>query len=598
MDNKYNTSLKSRILELQGKYLSIKLKQEIEAAETKEEIDSIITEYLQNYYVNLGRPLMQKRYPYDDNLPYIEDYNKTTEEIAVDTSILFDEIGIIGDALSNYFNHAQSERNRIRNRINKLTSSVNDLNLIAHENTGNSVYFKDSFNDYEKVESNMIVGTPADISTQEGVVTLKKNGVTNRSTDAQIRLLQGDGEKGNAHVVKRVSNENSEQSLVYLSDMMPNDQEEVLLDGRPDTIFEYQTVNVEREDILHVAKGYDFTWIDGKRYGDRLRLRFIIELKERSDINWININPYYAPNSTGKMTVYSIRTSEDGFEYQSLYSDGNYVLNAELNLNPQSYREDEIFTGDNDPKSSKFAGQGVWSFPIRKAKYVEVVIDQHESYDELIGHTYYERITIKQDPNTGQEIETRLRVPASEVPERIVSGGFGRHSVGENEFIEKSLEAFNGWRYAIGLRDVNIMSHQYEKKSEVISKKFTVDRPIKQVMLYANEKLPQEFLGIIERNNDWIQYYISYDDVNWHRISPMHHQPVSSDFPAKIYEFNPSSIELESSLKLYKTYIETEEPVEEIRLKAIIQRPEGENMEFLTPILEEYALRLVLEDTN
>ncbi len=39
----------------------------------------------------------------------------------------------------------------------------------------------------------------------------------------------------------------------------------------------------------------------------------MIELEKVEDINWLNINPYNPPLSKGKVTVYSIRTSEDGF---------------------------------------------------------------------------------------------------------------------------------------------------------------------------------------------------------------------------------------------------------------------------------------------
>lgn len=595
--------MKSKILQLQKEYLNKRLSREIKKAKSQEEADAIINEFFRRYYVNVGRPLTLPQYMEEGHLPFLEDYNSNIEELHNDVSILLEETGLIGDAMSHFFNYAQNERARIRNRIHQVASFTNDLSLIANDNTKNAIHFKDSFNNRDLIESSMIIGTPADIATEEGVAMLRRSSVINQSKAASIKLLEGDGTKGTHHIAKQrqvqTDSEDYSENAVYISDESPNDDPNVILDGRPDTLFEYQNLNTNRENIDNIAKGYDFEWVQGDKYGERLRLRLIIELEDEKQINWININPYHPPNSTGSLKVYSIRTSVDGFEYQPLYDVDDYVLNAELNIVPQTYRADQLFTGGDDFRKSKFAGQGVWPFPARTTRFVEIVIDQDQSYEELIGHTYYEQVTITKDPDTNEDVENRVRIPSSQVSQEILKAPNGRYTVGESGgYIDKKLEVFPGWRYAIGIRDINIMSYEYEKKSEIISKKHETKRPIRYAMLYANEKIPQEFLSIISQGNDWIKYYVSYDDVNWYRISPMHHRPLSSEeeFPPKILEFNTTKVEYDADLQIHKEQVLVEKPIKGLRVKAIMSRPDGEGMNQLTPIIEDYSLKVVLDE--
>ena len=600
MENQFNLTIKSEILEKQADYLFERAYEQLGDTASEAEVNALVADTIKRYYTNLGRPLMLKRRAEEGHLPFVEDYNDSIEEATEDISIIFNETEKIGDYLSEYFNYAQSEKMRVQQRIRGLTGLVNDLNLIGNDTTSNGVYFRDSFDDSTGIEPDMIIGTPVQVSTVEGIATLSRTSTVNRSVDAKIKAVQGNGEKGTYHLVRDVRIVQQDGTVqntgVYVSDQAANDDASAILDGRPDTIFEYQMVNVDRDEIIDVAKGYDFEWAQGNKVGDKLRVKLIIELEEAQDINWLNINPYNPPLSKGKVTVYSIRTSEDGFEYLPLYDGGSYVINSEINTTPQTYRADAIFDGSNSFTDSKFAGQGVWAFPTRKAKYVEVVLDQNESYEEKIGHTYYEKVKKTTD---GTQIGQPVRIRASEVPDTIRDAEPGRYSYDSETDIVKGIEGFIGWRYAIGLRDINIMSYQFAEKSELVSKRYEVDGTVKEIMLYANEKIPESYLDRIATANDWIQYYISIDDVNWTRISPMHHQPVAPDFPPKLIEINGNKADLESSFQLHKGYLDSDKAINGVRLKVVMQRPKdlagGENT---TPILEDYALRLILEDTQ
>lgn len=604
MENQFNTQLKSEIMQKQADFIFQRAYDLLGDTASLEEVSSLVSETIRRYYMNLGGPLMIKRYAERDHLPWIEDYNDTLIEMTEDISILFGETENMGDYLSEYWNYAQSEKERLLQRIRGISGLTNDLNLIANDNTADSIYFRESFDDTKGFEGDMVIGTPTQISTQEGVVTLARKGTVNRSVSAKVKAVQGNGENGTYHIVRKsqVTTDNETQTVAtYISDSIPNNKPEVILDGRPDTIFEYQMVNIDADVIAGTPKGYDFEWAKGAKTNDKLRVKIVIELDSLDDINWISINPYHPAYSTGKVTIYSIRTSEDGFDYQGLYEGGSYILNSELNITPQTYRQDAVFDGSNNFTDSKFAGQGVWTFPTRKAKYVEVVMDQNESYEELIGHTYYEKVTKTQDSNS--DATKTIRIPESEAPKNAVDGVLGTYVLDSATQIVKGIEykefEGHGWRYVVGIRDINIMSYQFEAKSEFVSKRYETQQEIKEVMLYVNEKIPQSYLDVVSTGNDWIQYFVSIDDVNWVQVSPMHHQPLDSskDFPPKIIQFNGNQTDLAAAFQLHKTYMKTDKPVKGIRFKAVLSRPADiENLESTTPVLEDYAIRVSFTD--
>lgn len=620
MENQYNLQINSDILERQADFLFQKAYEQLGNTATEAEVNALVADTIKRYYVNLGRPLLIVKKAEEGHLPFIEDYNDSVEEVTEDISILYNESDKIGKYLSDYFNYAQSEKLRIEQMIRGVTGFVNDLSLIANDTDANSVYFRDSFEDSTKIETSMIIGTPAQISTIEGIATLARQATVNRSVNASIKSLTGNGNAGTYHLVREAKMTSTDGTVTdtyqFISDQIPNDKTNAILDGRPDTIFEYEMVNCNQDDIVNIAKSYDFDFVKGAKQGDKLRLKLIIELDKAEDINWININPYNPAYSTGKVTVYSIRTSEDGFDYQGLYEGGSFIIDSEINTTAQTYRADAIFDGSNSFTNSKFAGQGVWAFPTRIAKYIEVVLDQNESYEEMIGHVYYLKVKKDSDGNTvGQPV----RVRQSDVPDMIQKSDPGKFALDGSTDIIKGIESFIGWRYAIGLRDINVMSYQFQEKSELVSTRFSIvpsgqtsdtgTTIIKEIMLYANEKIPQSYLSQIATSNDWIQYYISIDDVNWHRISPQHHQPVTATvqwdetkqtgFPPKIYEINGNMTDLESSFQLYKGYLTSDKPVKAVRLKVVMSRPTDKDLAdsvSTTPILEDYALRIITEE--
>jgi hypothetical protein len=143
-------------------------------------------------------------------------------------------------------------------------------------------------------------------------------------------------------------------------------------------------------------------------------------------------------------------------------------------------------------------------------------------------------------------------------------------------------------RWAIGVREIGIYSFEYEESSEIVSIPFRSPKPISKVSLRVDELVPSSY----PTNIRWIQYFVSPDNGNtWHRINPLDTPSSfneSSGIPIpRIINFNPDfSTEDDDQNK----YIKTNTPVIDIRFKAVLIRPSGEDFLNTSPILKGYRL--------
>lgn len=108
----------------------------------------------------------------------------------------------------------------------------------------------------------------------------------------------------------------------------------------------------------------------------------------------------------------------------------------------------------------------------------------------------------------------------------------------------------------------------------------------------VKETIPENMLINLSQRNDWIKYYISFNNVEWYQISASSHYKIgNSTIPPKVFTINRSNIILTN---LTTGSINTKEPINTIRFKAILSRPDDDDS--CTPILEEYDLNIAVED--
>lgn len=542
----------------------------------------------------LGKgPLFLARKVQRNEVPFKEDFEANTQTISEDLRILSSENKTHGEFLKDSFNSVYSEKKRIMQRIDMLNSLAGDMFLITDSDSGNTHYITESFNDSKASDESFTISSVSkgSIQTEEGILTLERTASKNLSEEAVISHLSGNGEVGIDKIARKHTTVDTRGEVTEAYKFLNEDDElknariENILDDKPDTLFEYQMINVPNE-FKRKRRNYNFDWANGKKDGELLRLKLVVELPKEEYVNWLTLMPYYSNNSIGKMTVHSIRTSTNGFDYESLY--GETIINKDINITPQTYRLGDIFTGETEPDTGNYQGKGVWSFPQRKARFIEFVLDQDESYAETLGQAVY----YIDNRNDTLPIQVEEPEELKDVRPGKYIRTLNRQTVEYTKEIQATSEA---WRYSIGLRDINIMQFEFNEQSEFVSKRYELPRNITKLNLYAKEIIPNSYLNIVNKNNDWIKYEVSFDDVNWHRISPMHHEPLSKNFPPKIIELNTSLVDLNNAFQIHKKIV-SEDSQNHLRFKISLQRPEGEGFESTTPILEEIAFKIEMED--
>ena len=147
--------------------------------------------------------------------------------------------------------------------------------------------------------------------------------------------------------------------------------------------------------------------------------------------------------------------------------------------------EDEVNVFTLAPSTSKYAGQGLYTFTPRKTRYVHIVFRQSEPY-------------------------------------RIVT------TKGEEKL-----------RYAIGIRDITIKALKFKNKGELISSPLKCPEEIKKAMLEVTQTPVKDS----ELTN--IRYYISHNEGGgWNQIQPKHLTGVSGTVSVKeILNYNNVSFD-------------------------------------------------------
>lgn len=392
---------------------------------TKEHYIFEAIKVLSEFYKSLNEPRIEPEEIGQvrvDDLPDASLYNQIWQEILDDLTIIFSELENIETLTLANFNYVTTESNRLTSRLKAVSSKLGDFVLYSLNPSRDSFFFKDSFNDVSKIDVNspLLNAKQCEINQAEGIITLPHD----LSKDSTITIKELPIINPNSN---GVAGNNQELGAAF------NGSISVLLDNNADTWFEYERVIAGTSDDK-----------------EPLILDMTINLGDETVINNIRVNP----NNFGTKTVIQIdeiETSLDGRVYTSIKDD---IPIAGFTTQD----EENIFT--LAPSTSKYAGQGIYTFTPRKVKYVHLVFRQTEPY--------------------------------------VISTSQGEQL-----------------RYAIGLRDIDIRGYAYLSEGEIISKPFESVAEIRKVLLETNQN-PSALSELVE-----IEYSVSVDDgASWHQIQP------------------------------------------------------------------------------
>lgn len=431
--------------------------------QTQEALIAEAAKLINLFYKSIKDPRFKPVTVFSLSNPVIEDYNDNFQQISDDIEILFAEFENIEAVILNQFNLITTQTNRINARIKRLSSSVTDYYLYSKLPVNNSLFFSDSFTDSSKVEvgSSLLNGPECFLNQSEGIVLLPIDTSATKTIDVTASVLINSNSNGRAG--------NNEE----IGALLVNDDPDLINDNNADTWFEYERVAKEDDGIP-------------------LILDFVLNLSKDQGINYIRIDPNNFGTKT-EIEILDISTSSDGILYKSIKDE--FAITGLI-------VEDEKNIFKLSPSTSKYAGQGIFTFTPRFAKYVKIQLKQSSPY--IIQTT--------QGPQ---------------------------------------------FRYAIGLKNVEIQAQAYKGSGEIVSSVFATDSDIRKVTVYTTQ-VPLPGSELTE-----IKHQVSLDDGNsWIDISPIANNSNFSNSVAEVVNINSAD---SNSITI------SNEP-KSIRYKAILSR--------------------------
>ncbi|CDQ41788.1 vWA domain-containing protein [Virgibacillus salexigens] len=608
----------SKLLYLQSRYQFEKAMEKFNSGQinTEPQLVQTVFQSFQDFFTQMGSPNLIPRYAYEDGPPWSEDYNEMMKEIKADLETLFQEVDILGRSLYSDFNHNVMQQDIINKEYEKVYDKLKDLEMYAgYGNNGMIRFGRDDFLNGFKIDYDRISGIPLEISTT-GVSLPVKGDANNVAENAKITIVPGN-QKHNDFILGSDSNgfpgNNNEVTMVsddYLTGTSgyefvgKNDNHgnyAAALDGDANTWFEYERINLRDHEKRKITQnlGWEYVVSGNKRLtfaedpdDGVLRLHLQIVLEEEEIINQINLQMYTPPNYGSQAAIVkNILVSNDTMAPVS-------VLNKKKQDTDYSFRFDPI-----------------------KAKVISVLFEQKHKYYTDIGHIFYEKkmnisnsndyvfetIQHKDKAEYAPRIEGPLinleslgiQIDVSETEttafypmKKSESKGYELEkitndlmSIADDSTVDSGIERLEGWRYCIGIRDIEILSCEYEEKGELVTKPYYFDKPIERISVSANETIGD----LLSENSlikyNWITYFVSIDDgKQWHPITPIEHESLENN-PPKLYTIQQVGLE-EEAVEGHEGYIETTNQIFSLRLKIIIERPtdEEDNMTTMSNI--------------
>lgn len=375
---------------------------------------------LSQFYKDLSAPIYKPENTYPDSVPTALTYNNNFTNIGYDLKTVYAELQNMQGVTLGNFNYMTSRLNRLQGKLKTVSSLLGDFILYSDLATKDALFFSDSFNNTNRIEVNspLLNKEQCEIDQDQGIITLpidRQAQVKITITDIPIINQNSNGVIGN----------NQEPGAVFHGTITD------ILDGNADTWFEYERV-VSVDD------------------GVALILDLTLSLSNPKVVNYIRINP----NNFGTRTpveIVSLDTSIDGHTLTSIKDDipiAGFVA------------QDEANTFTLAGSTSKFAGQGLFTFTPRKIKYIHLTLRQSSSY--VI-------------PSTSKS------------------------------------------RYAIGIRDIEVAALPYKTDGELISTNFTSIDEIRKLVLLSSQNPDPATISLLAA----IDHFVSPDNgVSWFQVRP------------------------------------------------------------------------------
>lgn len=576
---------KSKMIEQRTLDIFNKIQQDYDKGRIQTEVEYHHRLYsgLEDLYASIGKPTLKLRIA--EGVPFSSDYYNMLREIHEDLTLLYAEGETVGEAVGEGLRRSDIAKQQLSNRIAKIEDKLKDIEEKA-KYIHQELMFRDSFMNEDRFDKGMTEGTPAHLFSREGMLTLAPSQSENFLQDTTVRITSGNGFPGNTKQAKSVGG-----ALKFVGEDQLSTNVASIVDGEAESWLEYELFDIS-ERVRNETSNIGFDFKEGMSWlihnDDELRLTVEITLPYPKVINWFSVDPFI-PNDKGATA---------GYITSILIDDGKGQIT-------------EVLT----TPSEVFDNERVYLFSEQECHTITVHLSQPFAYETDIGHLFFkethgyhvnffqdedgqegrrvegpmpsvENVELKYNPYTKALVQPEMKQKDQiEYADKKKQELFNAPDVGYRT--QAGFEILPAYRYALGIQSVQISSYRFQEKSEYVSTIYKTDRPIRGVFLQTVDQVPREF----PEEEDWIEYYITVNNGHaWEKIHPQ-----GSRMRGVIrYEVN-SNVPREGRRPEYG-YLETLDPVYEVRVKAVLKRPKMiKNGEYLTPIIREYRLHVVTE---
>ena len=625
-DNIINLQLQNKVEEINEDFARSRLNS------FKDSVKSITTN-IKEFILKMGKPSFKNRQA--DKILDSQDYNDNVKEIYNDINTGYNQLNSIQNTAKNNYNHSEIYTDFLKPIANKIESKANDIPMYIDDPSNINLNIREDFNDFNEIDED----SNANVDTTEGVMTLgiKENkNMIDRETEISIED-ESNGFPGNKREVEIQSQNPSldQKYKEYISEkkdreikFMNEDKTYILvasaIDGNPESMFQYELCNIP-DDSKDKLEDFEIQFKNGETWAKDpdngyLKLTLRITLPEPKVTNKLNVNPYQpSAEDAGDVKITQLglaSTAESEIEY--IYNEADPSIKQTHNTR----REGNLF-----------------NFPERNIQVIYLTLEQHSPYDTHIGIMFCEhRATVEKTTSylwgtfESSEVEEKVeRVKFGQIslenlnsaaetslldvlatgagaasgaaigaqygatigsiggPIGSVLGGIAGAIIGSfmaSGIVDKDVEvldsetrtgveAYPGWRWALGLKNLSLERESYSKKSTMITRNYVVPNEIRKLKMESIEEVPEIFYSNISeqtkyKNKDqWIKYYFSVNDGStWHRIDTTGKLENVPD----VYILNSDLIE--ELKKDNYGYIETDKPPKQIKYKVELSRPD------------------------
>lgn len=557
-----------------------KIKLEYKNGNIKTQTDYAIRvkDELRSFYNELGKPSMKVNLAYD--IPSQEDFVESIYTALFDIKSLMEGYKYINDSISQLSDENKDLLNAILNKASTIELNVDS---IIDKDTIFSDNFTESIGE-EKIDENTY---KAYVDVKSKILCLPIFNSSSLDKGISSSLLNTcNGFPGNTHEV--YNNINSDIKFKGENNPLLNLNNISNSIRKSDNWFEMEMITLS-DDVKHDTNEIGFKYKEGMSWiseDDLLKLHIKFSLEEQSIINNIHI---------GGVLKISEGISNPIIR-RVIISDGNtkskvIAYNTELGddviftFSPQTVK-DVIF----EIEQSDFSHTNVCR--VYGLKNNQLRSEEASAIEHDVQFLSIESLGLKYNTKTSEIIYDSLK-PINDLELATIKNEIFNKNIIDGDIIFYN-DIVSAMRYSIGISSLEVKNITYREAGTYISKTHESSVPIKTITLNSEDFIPNEFKEYVPKGksiNDFIEYYISFDDENsWIRINPRHK-----------YSEGPCSVVINSNVMIAKRasniiYIDSLTDVYNFKIKINISRPE--ELAGNTPYVKNYFLTVEEEEWN